>query len=342
MKEGILVIDRDRRVLLGNQAARVILGFPTHEELADRPLILVARDRTVIEGFDAALLRGESSTHIVQAGSGSDRSYEINVSPLTDPAGAQVGAIGVLFDTTRLSALENVRREFVADVSHELRTPLTSIKAFVETLLSGGLEDPSNNRRFLEIVQKHSDRMEALIDDLTDLSLIETGAVALEIEPFDLSAQVRDLLEAFRPSAESRGVRLEASVPSGTMLSADRRRVEQVFVNLIDNAVKFNRRGGTVTIRVEPGSNHGSGLRAEVADTGVGIPEDALQRIFHRFYRVDRARSRALGGTGLGLSIVKHIMQLHGGSVRAESWPGRGSRFVLEFPAVPHSTAATH
>lgn len=349
MKEGILVLDRDRRVLLCNDSLKAILGL-RGQNTAGRPLIEIARDRRVVERFEAALLRGEESREIVHAGGTAERSFEIHVAPLTDPAGLQIGAIGLFVDITRLTALESVRRDFVADVSHELRTPLTSIKAFVETLLAGGLEDASNNRRFLEIVKKHSDRMEAILDDLTDLSLIETGAISLDFEKLDMASLAQDLVDSLRPKAEGYRVNLETTIAPGTFLQADRRRLEQILLNLLDNAIKFNRSGGRVSLHGAVRSNGttphvGSQsrpeedlgvVRIEVEDTGVGIPAEALDKVFHRFYRVDRARSREMGGTGLGLSIVKHLVHLHGGSVRIESEVGRGSRFILEFPAELH------
>lgn len=338
MKEGILVLGADRRVLLCNDALRTFLGQRGQDPVG-RPLIEIARDRAIIEGFDSALVRGEEYREIVRIGPRSERAFEITVAPLTDAAGLQVGAIGLFFDVTRLTALESVRREFVADVSHELRSPLTSIKAFVETLLAGGLEDAANNRRFLEIIKKHSDRMEAILDDLTDLSLIETGAVALERERLDLAVLVHDLVESVKPKADLRGISVSSEVSPGTAVTADRRRLEQILLNLLDNAIKFNRTGGSVTVRAEPDAA-GRALRIEVTDTGIGLPADAVEKVFLRFYRVDRARSRELGGTGLGLSIVKHLMRIHGGSVRVESEIDRGCRFILEFPSEPDTTSA--
>jgi two-component system phosphate regulon sensor histidine kinase PhoR len=335
MKEGLLVVDQDGRVLHCNQALRFLLGSGGRDP-AGRPLIELTRDRGVIESFDAALGGGEEVREIIRPDGGtSGQTFEITVSPLMGPDGAQIGALGLFVDLTRLSALEGVRREFIADVSHELRSPLTSIKAFVETLLAGGLEDTEHNRRFLEIVQKHSNRMEAILDDLTDLSLIETGSITLEIAGIDLASLTSEVIESLRPRAEARGVGLVSRVPPGTVLPADRGRLEQILVNLLDNAIKFNRTGGTVTVRVEAATGEAESLRVVVEDTGIGIPPEALGKIFHRFYRVDRARSREAGGTGLGLSIVRHLMRLHGGGVKAESEVGRGSRFILEFPAAP-------
>jgi len=236
-----------------------------------------------------------------------------------------------LFDITRLEHLEDVRRNFVANVSHELRTPLTSIKAFVETLRDGGLTDRENSVKFLGIIQKHADRMGALIDDLTDLSLIETGAIALELAEIDAHPVVTDVVEQLEPRAESSEIEIEVEMPSPFHVRADRRRLEQVFLNLIDNAIKFNRTGGSVRVVAEIRDGR---PEITVEDAGIGIPADHQERIFHRFHRVDTARSREAGGTGLGLAIVKHLIRLHGGQVRLESEMGRGSRFILEFPPV--------
>jgi two-component system phosphate regulon sensor histidine kinase PhoR len=335
MREGILVVDREKRVLLCNDALRWMLSLRGADPVG-RPLIEIARDEAITRAFDHALQGGEELRSPIRSGLSLERRLDLGTAPLTDAAGVQIGAIGLFTDVTRLTALESVRRDFVADVSHELRTPLTSIKAFVETLLAGGLEDTANNRRFLEIVEKHADRMEAILDDLTDLSLIETGATELEFADVDLAAVCGELIESLRPKAAAAGVSLVMSLPVGTLVRADRRRLEQILTNLLDNAIKFNHRGGSVTLRAFDGHEEDPGdfVRIEIADTGIGIPAEHLDRIFNRFYRVDRGRSREMGGTGLGLSIVKHLMHGHGGRVRVESQAGRGSRFILEFPAV--------
>ena len=335
MSEGILAVDRDRHVLLANRVLRELLGL-RQGTVAGLALLEVVREESVVAAFDAALQRGETSREVVRLGTGRGIAFELTVAPLHGTSREPAGAIGVFFDVTRLMALESVRREFVADVSHELRTPLTSIRAFGETLLAGGLEDPENNRRFVEIIKKHSDRMEAILDDLTDLSRIETGAVALERQPVELAAVAREIVESLRPKAEAMSVEATVEIPPGLTVWADRRRLEQVLLNLADNAVKFNQPGGRVIVRAGASDAAGAGgVRLEVEDTGVGIPSVSLDRVFHRFYRIDRARSRELGGTGLGLSIVKHLVRLHGGTVRAESEPGRGSRFIVEFPGPP-------
>jgi len=319
MREGLLVVDPDRRIRLVNDAFRQIFGLPF--DPIGRLLAEVIRDPTVASDLDAALLEGKEIRESVVRAVDSGRSFELHVTPL------HPGALVLLFEVSRLEALERVRREFVANVSHELRTPLTSIKAFVETLLEGGLEDREHARRFLSIVRRHADRMNELIDDLTDLSLIETGSIALDLQEMDAGEVARDVVAQLALRAGE--VEVRCTVESPFPLQADRRRLEQILVNLVDNAIKFNRPGGRVVVSGTMEDRHPV---LAVEDTGVGIPADSLEKVFHRFYRVDKARSREAGGTGLGLAIVKHLMRLHGGAVRLRSELGRGSRFELEFP----------
>jgi len=332
MREGLLLVGPDRRVRLANAALREILdvAFDPEGHLVEE----VVRHPTVIRGVDAVLLEGSRPPASTVRLPGSERSFELHVTPVPPQGRPESGpeALLLFFDITRLEALERVRREFVANVSHELRTPLTSIKAFVENLLDPGVDDPADARKFLEIVRRHADRMGELIEDLTDLSLIETGAVVLEPRDVDAAEIARDVIEQLRPLAESLGVRIRNEIAPPFPIRADRRRFEQMLTNLVHNAVKFNREGGEVTVSA---GRDGAKARIGVEDTGVGIPADALDKVFQRFYQAHRDRSRAVGGTGLGLAIVKHLMRLHGGTVRVASDVGRGSRFTLEFPGAP-------
>jgi two-component system, OmpR family, phosphate regulon sensor histidine kinase PhoR len=328
MKEGMVVLGHDRKIRVANDAFRQL--FRTPFDPIGRLLAEVVRDPNVFRELEAALPPGGEIRETLIHLPGPGRSFELRVSPLSgnspdEPAGALI----LFFDVTRLEALERVRREFVADVSHELRTPLTSIKAFVENLIEERLVDRDESLGFLEIVRKHADRMGALIDDLTDLSLIETGAVALDLGPLDACDVARDVTAQLAFRAQALGVTVRLELPSPFPLVADRRRLEQVLVNLVDNAIKFNKRGGEV--RIAGGEREGRPW-ITIEDTGVGIPPDALDQVFHRFFRADKARSREMGGTGLGLAIVKHLMRLHDGQVSVASEPGRGSTFTLEFP----------
>jgi two-component system phosphate regulon sensor histidine kinase PhoR len=328
MKEGMVVLGPDRKIRVANDAFRQL--FRTPFDPLGRLLAEVVRDPAVFRELEAALPPSGEIRETLLHLPGSGKTFELRVSPLVaDRPDESPSSLILFFDVTRLEALERVRRDFVADVSHELRTPLTSIKAFVENLIEERLADPAEALRFLEIVRKHADRMGDLIDDLTDLSLIETGSVTLDLVRLDAADVAREVAAQLAFRARAADVEIQLDLPEPFLLDADRRRLEQVLVNLVDNAIKFNKRGGRVRVGGELTDDH---PRIVIEDSGVGIPPDALEQVFHRFFRVDTARSRELGGTGLGLAIVKHLMRLHDGRVTVASEPGRGSTFTLEFP----------
>ena len=222
-----------------------------------------------------------------------------------------------------------MRRDFVANVSHELKTPLTSIKGFVETLLSGALEDKENNRNFLKIIQDHADRLDNLVDDLLSLSHLESRGMVIDKKEFNLNSQVKEVIQGFKSQIKNKRIEVINQLPQELTVNADRNRLEQVFVNLIDNAIKFNKDKGYIKIYNQLSEGN---IKIIIEDSGMGIPQRDISRIFERFYRVDKARSRELGGTGLGLSIVKHIVELHGGSVGVDSTEGLGSNFWFTIP----------
>jgi two-component system phosphate regulon sensor histidine kinase PhoR len=225
-----------------------------------------------------------------------------------------------------------VRTEFVANVSHELRTPLTAIHGYLETLLGGALEEREHARRFLEIVFRHTERLGRLLNDLTDLSNIELGKVALRLAPIRLAEVVESVLAISRPRADAGSVALSADLEAGAdVVLADHDRLAQILINLVDNAVKYTPAGGRITLGAAPGP--GGRLEVHVTDTGIGIPSTDLPRITERFYRVDKTRSRELGGTGLGLAIVKHLVQAHSGELRIESELGKGTTVRFTLPA---------
>ncbi len=323
MREALGVVGADGRLELANDSFRALCSV--RSDPAGRPLAEILRAPAVIDAV-ARVLAGEEDEELTWADPVSGRSFDVQVTAVPVNGGSR-GAIVLLYEITRLEALERVRREFVANVSHELRTPITSIKAAVETLLEDRCADAAIAMRFLGISARQVERMEALLADLTDLSLIETEAIKLAPVDLDAGTVVRDVIAQHAHLAAEARVTLESDLPDPLPLHADRRRLEQVLVNLVDNAIKFNRPGGRVTVR---GRAVDGRPVIEVEDTGVGIPADALDRVFHRFYRIDPgARERA--GTGLGLAIVKHLMRLQGGQVRVESELGRGSKFVLSF-----------
>jgi two-component system phosphate regulon sensor histidine kinase PhoR len=243
----------------------------------------------------------------------------------------------VLQDVTELRRAETVRREFVANVSHELRTPVACLKALVETLEDGALEAPEAAREFLDRMQVEVDDLAQLVEELLELSRIESGRVSLDLQPVDIAPMVAAAAERLRPHAERQGLTLTLDLPTGLPTAlADPERIHQVITNLVHNAVKFTPPGGRVTVTAEQRDGE---VTVHVVDNGVGIPSEALPRLFERFYKVDKAR--AGGGTGLGLAIAKHLVQVHSGRIWAESaGEGQGARFSFALPAVPSSPNA--
>ena len=327
MREGMLVVDEGMRVVASNRMALEIFSG-VKGALETHRLSELTRNPSINNAFIAALRRNElSETKVEMEGPGGPI-FDLRVVPLRLDEENSRGALGVFFNITRLERLERVRQEFLSNVSHELRTPLTAIIAFVETLEDGAMEDQESNRRFLSIIRKNAERMHNLIDDILELSAIEAGMVQVEVEAVRLYSLVNDVLTALASRAEARAVTLKNEVAVQAIVFADARRLEQMLTNLVHNAIKFNRENGSVTIEHERTERD----RISVVDTGDGIPPEHTKRIFERFYRVDRARSREMGGTGLGLAIVKHLARAHGGEVSVQSTPGEGSTFVIELP----------
>ncbi|HEX5834984.1 MAG TPA: ATP-binding protein, partial [Pyrinomonadaceae bacterium] len=304
----------------------------SHTKLQSQRLTELTRNRAIYSAFLDGLQGNEVGGVKVETHGPERQVFDLRVVPIGKANGdGAEGALGVFFDITRTERLELVRQEFLSNVSHELRTPLTSIMAFVETLETGASEDPESCQRFLSIIRKNASRMHTLLDDIVDLTAIETGNVQLRAAPVDLHELVSDVCASLANKAEAQNVTLQNKVAPGTMVYADARRLDQMLTNLIDNGLKFSRENGTVSI------SHGAGARDKiiVADNGDGIPAQHLERLFERFYRVDRARSRDIGGTGLGLAIVKHLALLHGGEVTVESELGKGSTFTIHLPKSP-------
>ena len=336
MREGLLVIDQEMRVIASNRAARNLFSH-LESPMVTRRLTELTRNPAIYDAFLDGVRGKERAGVKVETHGDSRRVFDLRVVPLQSANGRGAGgAVGVFFDITRLERLELIRQEFLSNVSHELRTPLTAIIALAETLEAGALDDPEHNRRFLTIIQKNAARMHRLIDDILELSAIEAGNVRVKPEKISLRPLVEDVVGSLSAAATSRSVVLHNLVEANAKVFADQHRLVQMLTNLIDNAIKFNREHGTVTIKSEGGERD----RITVEDTGEGIPAHHLDRLFERFYRVDRARSRELGGTGLGLAIVKHLAKAHGGEVTVESRFGEGTRFTIELPCNPASLDA--
>jgi two-component system, OmpR family, phosphate regulon sensor histidine kinase PhoR len=320
LPDGVVVIDSHYRVIDANRGFRVMTGVA---DPAGRPLVEILREQALFAPFDDAIVHGAPTDVIVRRER--EVTWQLAVRPL--PAGSRAAAVGILRDVTALERNEAMRRRFVADVSHELRTPVSSIAAAAETLAETEPDDPEAPR-LVELVRRQAQRMRDLIDDLTDLSLIESGSVVLARESVDLTALAAETAEELRAAARSREVSIRIESADGTAIEGDRRRLGQILRNLLDNAVKFSPPGGTVRISVGHVEDRPSIV---VQDEGPGIPAAEQDRIFQRFYQVDRSRSKVRPGTGLGLAIVKHLAQLHGAEVTVTSEPGSGSAFRVTF-----------
>lgn len=334
MREGLLIVDKDMRVVASNTASHRLFN-PARGPLNGQRLTELTRNPAIYDAFLDALNGIERSGVKIQTHGAERLIFDLRVVPLGNlsatSADNRTGALGVFIDVTRIERLEQVRQEFLSNVSHELRTPLTAILAFVETLESGAIEDHEARSRFLPIIRKSASRMKDLIDDILELSAIEAGNVPVRVEPVRLYPIVNDVISSLTATAAANEISVMNSVEPGVMIHADRRRLEQMLTNLVENGIKFNRPNGKVTITYERESQTD---RITVADTGEGIPAQHLERLFERFYRVDRARSREMGGTGLGLAIVKHLALAHDGEVTVTSELGKGSTFIIELPAL--------
>lgn len=337
MVEGVMVLDARGHVLQINPALERMFGI-SRVEARGRPCAELFRHQRLNNLVTTILqARTPHEDEIVLPLSG--RHLHIEASPAGGERDNEACVVLVFHDVTDVRRLEKIRKDFVANVSHELRTPLTSIKGYVEALLDGGKDDPTVAGRFLDIILKQSDRLNLIIEDLLELSKIESGQISLKEEPIDVRALVDRTLSTIKPIADRKIHRLVTALdPSLPLIAGDGDRLVQVLTNLLDNAIKYTPGGGTITIRGTPSPSPHTAepslntIDLIVADTGIGIPEKDRPRIFERFYRVDKARSRDLGGTGLGLAIVKHLVEGHGGQVWVEANHPQGSRFVVRLP----------
>jgi len=330
MTEGVLAISRDERVITLNQAASRLLGVDS-SRVAGRTVQEVVREAELQRRISEILHSSTPMECDCRLSTPEPRSLQIHGAPLLDTDGERTGSVIVLNDVTRLRRLESMRRDFVANVSHELKTPITSIKGFLETLIGGNVQNPEDRQRFLTIALRQADRLSAIIDDLLSLSRIEqeSDQTALPRQAENLNEVLAGALDVCRMNAEAKSValRLECDPLLSAVVNAPL--LEQAIVNLIDNAVKYSPSGSEVLI----GARSANGaLLIDVQDRGSGIEAHHLPRLFERFYRVDKARSRQLGGTGLGLAIVKHVASAHGGTVIVRSTPGSGSLFTISIP----------
>jgi len=333
MVEGVVAVDPLLRITFVNRAFAELMGIALPIE-PGVPLVQVARDHALLDMCSGVLASGQSQQKRLVLASAGARSFEVQVAPLTGDSNR--GAIVMLYDVTDIERLERIRRDFVANVSHELRTPLAAVTGYAETLLEGALDDAENGRKFVEIILAKARQLNNIVTDLLVLSSLESGKPPLP-EAISLRESIEGALRTVEPVAKTRGVRLVCGPIDNSSVLAHELRLEQVFVNLLENAIKFNRPDGEVRVDMARSNGH---TVVRVKDTGSGIPSRDLPRIFERFYRVDKARSRATGGTGLGLAIVKHAVEQMGGSVSVESRLGQGSVFTIALPSAENNLSA--
>ncbi len=328
MDDGVLAVNMHRKVILANRSVAEITGMD-EKTLIGRDQIEVIRNLQLSEVLEEAMESRVTVNREVRLFPEGKQIFAISSSPLTGEEGNLLGAVAVLRDITALRRLEVMRKEFVANVSHELRTPLTSIKGFVETLLNNSLEDPAIGEKFLRIINGETDRMITLINDLLDLSRIESGHQVLSLSPVDIRQVFEDTILVLQSKAELKGILLENHIPEGIQVEGDAKLLRQVATNLIENGIKYSGDGCRVWVE---GHVKNQSLEIMIADNGVGVPREHTDRVFERFYRVDKGRARNMGGTGLGLSIVKHIIEKHAGMIWAESDSGAGMRVKFTLP----------
>ncbi|MFY9271160.1 MAG: ATP-binding protein [Candidatus Manganitrophaceae bacterium] len=336
MGEGVLVLDEKGKIVLTNTSFERMFGLPPespaglyyYERLRHHPLNALVEE---------ALRTGKPLSREIRLETAPQpTTLQVQVSVVSEQGlgraeTAPRSVVLVFHDITAIKRLERIRKDFVANVSHELRTPLAAIKGYLETLLEGGV-DRSEEKEFLKILQKHTGRMENIVRDLLQLSRIESGLDPIHPVRIGVHSAVEKNLQLLRPLAEKKSQALTVEIPTGLSLSADPEKLNQALINLLENAIKYTPEKGKIGVAA---FENEASVSITIQDSGIGIPKEDLGRIFERFYRVDRTRSRELGGTGLGLSIVKHIMEAHGGKVTVESDLGKGSRFTLSFPKPP-------
>ena len=331
MQDGLLVVDRSLRVTLVNQAFRKWFGLP--EVSLGTPLLDIVRDATVDRLIAEMLRTGQamqSELILTDSKTNSERDVEVSAVPMSDDADLTTGAVVLFHDITQLKQADRVRRDFVANVSHELRTPLSILSGYIETLLDSPKTSHEALSRILQVMERHSKRLGLLVDDLLSLAQLESRNTTLQLSDVQLEELFESVIRDWGKQLAEKQLKVTVDFsPDARTIRADETRLHEVLYNLLENAVKYSRENGEIRMQAAPRDHE---IVLSVTDNGIGISKDDLPRIFERFYRADKARSRELGGTGLGLAIVKHIVQLHGGRVEAESELGRGTTIRVVLP----------
>lgn len=328
MADGLVVIDGERRVRLMNRAFREMFGVdPLTNEGS---LLEIVRDAAVERLLGETLAGGAARRGAMTLPGASGQHLEVVLEPIKDDAGNVSGAVAFFRDVTGLRQTETMRRDFVANVSHELRTPLSILRGYLETLLENPKQPPAELLRIFEVMERHSNRLNLLVDDVLSLARLEGAGATLDLTTIRPAIFLRGMMRDWEKKSASKNLQIELEAPDDLpALQADEGRLQEVVYNLLDNAVKYSEPGGRIVVRATRSDDH---VCFSVTDSGLGIPARDLPRIFERFYRADKSRQRERGGTGLGLSIVKHIAQLHGGKVEAESEPDRGTTVRVYLP----------
>lgn len=329
MGDGVIAVNEDGKIILLNPAAEEFFQLKEKKTLS-KYTMEVTRSHKLDNAIMASLQNDEDITEEIETIYPVERIIRVHVTPIKSDKTTERGAVAVLRDVTELRRLEQMRTEFVSNVSHELRTPLTSIKGYAETLLDEREFEPKVRQRFLQVIKDETDRLEQLIADLLNLSQLESASDSFDQELVNLNQVIENVLTTVMPKADNKEIDLKVDVPVDiTGIKGSRGQLERLYINLVDNGIKYTPEGGQVKINVYEDEDR---VWSEVIDTGMGIPEEDLPRIFERFYRVDKTRSRKLGGTGLGLSIVKHILERHNGGIEVESKIEEGTKFIFWLP----------
>jgi two-component system, OmpR family, phosphate regulon sensor histidine kinase PhoR len=335
--DGVLILSREGRIETVNQGMETLLD-ERYADMAGKTPLEAFRNLDLQKALDQFRTAGTSLSREIELGEERPLVLDVSITPVRGYAEGEEKTMLVFHDVTRLKQLERMRVDFVANVTHEIKTPLTAILGFVETLQEGAIEDRATAKKFLLTIAKHAERLNRLVEDLLTISNLELGEMRLNFESVALSGIAENVLHIYQVKAREKRVDLVSNIPEDLpLIRADRDRLSQILINILDNAVKFTPEGGTVTVSAAPASDQEVLVR--IADTGIGVPRDEVSRLGERFYRVDKGRSRELGGTGLGLSIVKHLISVHKGRMEIESQLGRGTTVSLYFPVYRENTA---
>jgi len=329
--DAIIAVDRDCKIILINTIACQLFSLKDKTQVIGTNILELIRNNTIISSLEKTLENNISTVNDITRIDESTRIFRTRTNPIKSLVGnvSNSGAVITIQDITNIKKLEQIRTEFVSNVTHELKTPLTSIRGFVETLKNGAIDDQKVANIFLDIIDIEAERLNMLINDILQLSEIETRQEDTNIATHSFEPLVIDVFSLLQSAAYKKDVKLDYFVEDNLKINANRDRIKQMLINLVDNAIKYNKPGGKVCVKAFRREGR---IVISVKDTGIGIPSEHINRIFERFYRVDKGRSRSMGGTGLGLSIVKHIVNLYSGDIRVESQTGKGSEFIIQLP----------